>query len=68
MTPEERERLTRVEEKLTLLDEVRADVKIIRSTLDEIRGGRKVVMMIAAALGAIAAGFANWLQQHLKWH
>jgi hypothetical protein len=37
------------------VSEIKADVKIIRDTLSEARGGWKTLMMVAGASGAVGA-------------
>ncbi len=59
MTPEERDRLTRVEQQMadtrTDITEIKADLKVIVATLSEAKGGWRTLMAVAAVAGATGA-------------
>lgn len=54
-----RERLARLEEQMenqaTRMGIVQGDIRAIRTVLDQMSGGRKLVMTTFAAIGAVAA-------------
>jgi hypothetical protein len=54
-----RERLARLEEQnenqAKRMDIVQSDIRAIRTVIDQMGGGRKLVMTVFAAIGAIAA-------------
>jgi hypothetical protein len=58
-----RERLARLEEQMenqaARMDIVQTDIRAIRSALDQMSGGRKLVMTVFAAIGAFAAVVAT---------
>ena len=49
----------------TAVSEMRDDVKAIRSTLDQAKGGWRTLLMICGAAGAVGASLV-WLMQHIK--
>lgn len=69
MSPDERDRLTAVEVNMTnmrgdlndlkeLLNKVVTDVASIKSTLDQARGGWKLLLMVAG-IGGLVGGFGH---------
>ena len=59
MTPEERDRLAKLEQQVLSADEdmreLKSDVKTILATLAEAKGGWKTLVLIAGAAGAVGA-------------
>ncbi len=68
MSPEERDRLTRVEASAeTLGDDIRelkGDVKHILATLNQAKGGWKT-MMAVAGFSSIAGSVLTWVVSHI---
>lgn len=66
---EEVERIIRVETKVEVLEqtvrEMHNDLRHIRSTLDQAKGGWRV-MLIFAGVAASIGSIAGWLISHLK--
>lgn len=68
MTPDERDRLTRLETQMATvredMSEIKGDVKAIRRTTDEARGGWKAIALVSgfsATLGGIIVKLAPML-------
>jgi len=68
-----------MEERLATLEQqmrdARADIArmegkldAIQSTLDQMAGGKKVVLGLYAAFGGLIVAAGNWLSSHVKWH
>lgn len=59
MTPDERDRLVKLEQQMTDtredMGEIKGDVKTILSTLAEAKGGWKTLVLIAGAAGTLGA-------------
>jgi multidrug resistance efflux pump len=65
MTPEQLSRLAVTETHVAILkedvSEIKDDVKAIRRTLDEARGGWKTLVMIAGVAGTVGAFIGKYL-------
>ncbi len=63
MTPEERDRLTRVETQVESLaadlHEIKADVKRIADSVAQARGGWRTLIAVGTVAGALGAGLAR---------
>jgi chromosome condensin MukBEF ATPase and DNA-binding subunit MukB len=69
MTPEERDRLARLEVEMTLVKEtlgdIRRDTREVRDAVLNAKGGWRTLAVIggvSAAIGGVIAKFASWLQ------
>jgi hypothetical protein len=64
MTPEERDRLTRLEEQVRQfaddMREVRTDVKKIASLMDQTKGGWTTLLWVGGLAGAVGAALAKF--------
>lgn len=63
------ERLVKVETKIEMIEpdlkEMRDDIKAIRSTLDQAKGGWKTLMAVSGLASAIG-GTVGWMISHFK--
>lgn len=70
MSPEERDRLTRVEASAETLredmTELKADVKSILATLNQAKGGWKTLMAVGTVGGALGS-IATWAISHIPF-
>jgi chromosome condensin MukBEF ATPase and DNA-binding subunit MukB len=69
MTPEERDRLARLEVEMTLVKEtlgdIRRDTREVRDAVLNAKGGWRTLAVlggVSAAIGGVIAKFASWLQ------
>lgn len=71
MTPEERDRLTRVETQVEALaadlHEIKADVKRIADAMAQARGGWRTLIAVGTVAGALGAGLARLWPFEGRW-
>jgi hypothetical protein len=70
MTPEERDRLTRLETQMSTvredMGEIKGDVKAIRAVVDEARGGWKVLAIVSGLSATVGGAIVKMAPQFFK--